>query len=167
MSTENKYQPMQTMAPHYAKWFKGETAHVAATFNFRAGISRESVESAMRIFWHKEDCEQCGATQAKKNKKRIWRIGFLGGQAKARNWHYHYALKVPERFIADHPEWDETRYVPEYCAYLRQRWEQFEEAGKFSVFEPIENNALWVKYICEEEGFGDGEFCARTTYLGA
>ena len=166
MSKQHKYLPMQKMAPHYNNWFSPQKRNVAVTLNFRANISREAAENAACKYWHMRDCEVYGANQAKKNKKRIPRTCFLGGQSKARNWHYHCAVQVPEQFIADHPDWDETRYVAEFCAYLQQSWEPFEEAGKFSVFEPIENEARWLKYICEEEGFGEGEFCARTTYLG-
>ena len=158
---------MQTMAPHYYDWFRPLTMTVAGTLNCRANISREAAEDAARKKWHWVDCDIYGANQAKKNKKRVPRICLLGGQSKLRNWHYHFAAQVPAEFIARYPDWDETRYVPEFCAYLQQNWERFEEAGKFSVFEPIENEERWLKYICEEEGFGDGEFCVRTSFLGA
>ncbi len=158
---------MQTMAPHYSEWIGRYDFHVAGTLNFTANTSREKAEEAALKYWHRIDCALFGATQAKKNKERLVRACVLGGESKLHNWHYHCAVQLPTRWRGHSLELDTGLYQLEFCAYLLERWEWFEEAGKFSVFEPIENKARWLKYICEEEGYGEGEFCARTTYLGA
>ena len=164
MNTTSKYVPMQRMAPHYKNWFVGYQWDVAATFNFDANVSREAAVKTMMQHWHRKDCKEFGATQVKTNNMRFVRACFLGGETKLHNWHYHCAVQLPAeaRFGSKH---DRNEYCLEYCAFLLDGWDRFKEAGKFSLIEPIENEARWVKYICEEEGYGEGEFCTRTSFL--
>lgn len=147
----------------YSDWLCQYEWHIAVSLNMRANINKSTAQLAARHFWHKLDCDTFGCTQVKKHKTRIVRACFIEGETAVRNFHYHAAVQLP--FLAGSTLLLNDARVVRFAEMIKLRWEELQEAGKYSVCTHIHNSAGWVKYICKDAGRGDSEFCALTSHL--
>ncbi len=126
--------------------------NTALSLNFKAYIKQEIAIKAAMQFWQRIDCKVYGPSKVQRGEMRLPRMCFLEGNGKFRNYHYHIALEVPKEYNTQ-----------EFREYLKNIWEQFDEAGRFTHVEARYGDLEWLYYICKEVKGNTDVLCLKTS----